>query len=362
MIPDRHDAATKTALPMTTSNSRALKPSRLSASWLDDAAAQLGTNKTGLVARVLAYGLLPVETGDFRPEPDPAATFEEACSRVERIRREEDGAVSPACATRLMGHGRRTRKAFLLIHGLTNSPMQFEDLGRILHDRGHTVYIPLMPLHGRVSHDVRELAALTADDLRAFADRSADIAAGLGEEVHVVGVSGGANVAVWLAQNRADLTGRSLFIAPFFKAAGVPAFVSRILLNAAARLPNVAFEDSDVVEREWVYRGQSSRGVAAVWQLIQSVAAQARRGEKPAGKLIVLTTAVDNTSDNVPTRSLISDWRRAGADVEAIEFDETLDIAHNSLDPAADPAKRDVVHARILALLGEANPVQHAPR
>ena len=48
-----------------------------------------------------------------------------------------------------------------------------------------------MPYHGLQSHQVSELAQLTAQDLRAYADQAVDIAAGLGDEVVPVGLSGG---------------------------------------------------------------------------------------------------------------------------------------------------------------------------
>ena len=43
----------------------------------------------------------------------------------------------------------------------------------------------------------------------------------------------------------------------------------------------------------------------------------------------------------------------AGADVEMFEFAAAEDIPHNSIDPAADAAKKALVYAKILEMLGE---------
>lgn len=330
-----------------------LQPKRLSNDWIAESAASLGMSKNALIARLLYYGLLPLPARDFPPRPAPLSTYEEAAARIEGIKRAEDGPIDPVCYTRLFSHGRRTERAFILIHGLTNSPLQFVDLARMLHARGHNVYIPLMPFHGKMSHDVRELAILTAEHLRDYADVSVDIAAGLGERVGVVGVSGGANVAMWAGQFRTESVDQSLLVAPFYTAAGVSAYVSRMLANAFAKLPNVAFEDPNEAIRNWVYRGQSSRGIFAVWELIRYVRRYAHYGHAPRGKVGVLLTGADNTSDNRSTYAIVEEWRYAGGDVTTYEFDASLDIAHNSIDPAADPHKRALVHTKMMELLGE---------
>jgi len=48
----------------------------------------------------------------------------------------------------------------VLIHGTTNSPRQWEELGGALHALGHNVLILRMPHHGLESRSVGELKAL----------------------------------------------------------------------------------------------------------------------------------------------------------------------------------------------------------
>ena len=49
----------------------------------------------------------------------------------------------------------------------------------------------------------------------------------------------------------------------------------------------------------------------------------------------------------------IRDRREHSANVIADEFAPELNIPHNAIDPAADPAKKAIVYARMLELLGE---------
>jgi hypothetical protein len=69
--------------------------------------------------------------------------------------------------------------------------------------------------------------------------------------------------------------------------------------------------------------------------------------------VFVLTTPKDHTANNRTTASLVNLWQQAGTDVVTYEFDASLDIPHNSVDPAADPAKKQLVYDKILELLGE---------
>ena len=105
--------------------------------------------------------------------------------------------------------------------------------------------------------------------------------------------------------------------------------------------------------REWVYRGQATRGVAAFLGIGQEIRSQAKEGTSPDGQVFILTTAKDDTANNHTTESLVNHWRQAGADVATYQFDASQNIPHNSVDPAADAAKKQLVYDKILEFLGE---------
>jgi carboxylesterase len=110
--------------------------------------------------------------------------------------------VREICLPVLLTHGARTPWATVFLHGFTNCPEQFRELGRRFFELGHNVYIPRMPFHGLASPLANHLAPVSGAMLVAYGEQALDLAHGLGERVMVVGFPGGATVAAWLAQNR----------------------------------------------------------------------------------------------------------------------------------------------------------------
>lgn len=322
----------------------------------------LGLAAAGVLA-VLALFLIPVSTGHLEPRRDPCPSYEAAADRFAAIAAEEVPVCFPAGRSLLFDHGRRTPRAFVLIHGMTNSPYQFEEFGRLLWSRGYNVLIPRLPYHGLHSRRLRELWRVRAEDLRAYADDAIDLAAGLGDEVIVIGVSAGAAVAAWPAQNRPEVS-HAVLLAPFLGAHGVPRFVTTLLMNICSRIPSIDLENPTEPRREWVYRGQTTRPLAETVRLTRAVSRQAAKNPPAAGRLFVLTTAGDVQVDNAETERLAGLWRDKGAAVIFREFEPALAVPHNPIDPTAEAGKRALVYGELLALLdipAGLTPVEVAP-
>ena len=64
-----------------------------------------------------------------RPER-PARSYAEAVERFETLLREDSAAVDPRSRSRLETPGKRTQRAIVFLHGLTNSPQQFARLSQ----------------------------------------------------------------------------------------------------------------------------------------------------------------------------------------------------------------------------------------
>ncbi len=306
----------------------------------------------GLVAIILVLGLIPATTDKLEPNPNPVASYTEAIQRFETIQQEEAPIVNDASGSLLMTHGDKTEQVYVLIHGTTNSPRQWEELGNALHDRGYNVLILRIPHHGLKSHDVSELKALRAEELRDYADETVDLAIGLGDEITVIGISGGGAVTTWIAQHRPEVA-RILALSPFYGIPEVLPFLNTFLMNLASRVPNVTLQNPAEPQRDWVYRGEATRGVAEFMRLGRNVFRSAEGTAPMASSIYFITTAVDDTADNDYTVELADIWVEAGSDVSSFEFDASYDIPHNSVDPAADPEKKALVYAKILELLGE---------
>ena len=160
-------------------------------------------------------------------------------------------------------------------------------------------------------------------------------------------------VASWIAQNRADVE-RVLPLSPFFGVPEVPPFANTFLMNLASRVPSVTLKNPAEPAHDWVYQGEATRGVAEFMILGRALFSKAEASAPAAAEIHFVTTAIDDTADNDFAAELASIWRGSGATVTSFEFDEAAGIPHNSVDPAGDAAKKALVYAKILELLGEA--------
>ncbi len=244
----------------------------------------------------------------------------------------------------------------MLVHGVTNAPREFEEFGKMLYDQGANVLLMRMPHHGMKSGDIRELSALTPEELREYADTTIDIAAGLGDNVTAIGLSGGATVAAWMAQNREE-TARAVLLSPFMGIIQVPHIFDPFVANFLSRLPEIVIPDEGEPEREWVYMGFDSRGSDAFLRLGQFVVRQAEKTPPQANPILILTTASDDVADNYWSKKLADLWTAHGADVTYHEFPKSDKVPHASIDPSAGEHARGLVYGAMLKWL-EQNPVQ----
>ncbi|NQU02842.1 MAG: alpha/beta fold hydrolase [Syntrophaceae bacterium] len=102
--------------------------------------------------------------------------------------------------------------AVLLLHGFTSSPWEFRTLAAALHERGLTVYAPLLPGHGTDPDDLRKT---TAQEWIDAAVDAYDELSKNGTSISVAGFSMGATLAMYLAATRK--VERLLLLAPFVR-------------------------------------------------------------------------------------------------------------------------------------------------
>ncbi len=142
-----------------------------------------GVAVLALLVVVLVLAVVPVSTSGLGSQPDPAASYEDAVRHFEDAAAGETAVYAP-CASRLMTHGHQTDGVVVLVHGLTNCPRQFVELGEEIYDMGANVLILRTPYHGLASEDGTK-----------------------------IGKVGNVVVTAWISQNRADVT-RTVVIAP----------------------------------------------------------------------------------------------------------------------------------------------------
>jgi len=248
--------------------------------------------------------------------------------------------VNPACRTRLYTHGRRTERALVLLHGFTNCPAQFDELGRRFFESGWNVVIPRYPRHGYTDRLNTAIAELREEQLLAVANRAADAGAALGERLTVAGLSLGGILTGYLAQTR-DQVDRAVLIAPMFGLKPIPGPALAALARTARVVPNFYIwwdaKARDRVGPPHGYPRFATRAYAALFGAGSKVTAAARHSRPKAGAIAVITNAAEPRLDNRFTKRLVEAWRHHGATVDTFEFPASEGLPHDLIDPVANP-------------------------
>ena len=287
--------------------------------------------------------------------PNPAAGYSEALERLAVLQARDGPNVHPRAHTLLLTHGAATDRVVVWFHGYTDSPNQFARLAQLSFERGWNVLVPRLPHHGLSDPMTPDTALLTAEMLARSADEALDIAAGLGQQVVVGGLSMGGVISGWLAQQRREVV-QAVLLAPAFGAFVIPAPLTRLVGEAAARLPN-AFEWWDPINKEGIkqpeisYPRYARRGVAAFLRLSYAMQDLARQSPPAARRMWVITAESDMAISQPMVEHMVKLWRAQGVKVQTHRFPASLGLDHNFVDPGHPKQHVDVVFPVILAAL-----------
>lgn len=167
-----------------------------------------------LIAVATVY-FWPHGSGELQAGTRETVSYAEALERVEsQQQRDLDNSVTPECQSTLMTHGDRAEGAVVFLHGIRVCPSQFNELATYFFEQGYNVYIPVAPAHGTAVN--QDHANVKAEELVDYLNESVTIATGLGGEVGVVGLSGGAALGTWAAHYRPEVE-RLLLLSAFYE-------------------------------------------------------------------------------------------------------------------------------------------------
>ncbi|MCO8275521.1 alpha/beta fold hydrolase [Actinoplanes sp. TRM 88003] len=242
-----------------------------------------------------------------------------------------DRTVRPQSHSRLLSHGSRTERAVLLLHGYTHGPEQMDALAGDFHARGYNVWVPRAPGHGTT--DPGDHRRITTSGLTMYATRGLDIAAGLGGEVGVVGISAGAILATWLTQQSGPAVNRLLLLSPFFGPA--PGQVPASLLRPLTFLYGRGLLPDRVTSR-----GYSLRSVSRYLAITRHLVKPAR----PAGlrSIALVISALDDVVDTAAATAVPARIAGVGVGVGEILLPtlvvpELTGLGHDTLSLAGRP-------------------------
>ena len=252
----------------------------------------------------------------------------------------------------LSTHGGRTSRAYVLLHGLTATPLQFASFGELLFAGGANVYIPRMPRHGHADRLTTVLQDLTAAELRAFANESVSRARELGDEVVVAGFSVGGLISAWIGQYHT--VARSVSVAPFLGLAFLPHALTAGAARLALRAPN-RFWWWDPLLRERFgtdhgYPRFATHAVAQAANLGHDLLADARHRPAATADLRIVLNDRETTISNAAARRLAARWTRNGSTV-ALHRIAGLPLSHDIIEPLRSPELARRVYPQLLALV-----------
>jgi len=305
----------------------------------------------GVIAFIL---FTPWNIATLTSHPNPVQSYAEAVQRIETVWAQEASGMNPVCRLQFMTHDQPVERAIVLVHGYTNCPQQFHELGQRFYDLGYNVLIAPLPYHGLADRMTEEHAQLKAKDLVTYADEMVDIAHGLGKQVVIVGISGGGVTVAWTAQYRQDID-LAVIISPAFGYQQIPAPLTMPAANLYLTLPN-SFQwwdpslQADSGEA-YTYPRYSTRALAEFLRLGFAVQGAAQREPPAAHSILVVTNANDTAVNNVLTASVVKVWREHGASVTTSEFEAELQLGHDVIDPTQPYERIDIVYPRLIDLI-----------
>jgi len=266
--------------------------------------------------------------------PQVTLDYPKAVARAAMMQTQQDDLI-PACQTQLLTHGEKTDKVIVFLHGLTNCPAQFSELGQLFYEMGYNVFIPRMPYHGYTDRMRKDQSQLTAEELVMYSNEVTDIAQELGDEVTVVGFSAGGVLAAWLAQNRVDID-RVILISPVLGLASVPAPLTELAAKTLLALPDFYVWWNPTVKEDLPGLGSprfSSHALAELLRLSESIWRQAEQNAPQVGAVLAITNDFDFGVSQEAFERLLTQWEQQGVSVQTYTIPWDYLWPHDFIDP-----------------------------
>ena len=295
----------------------------------------------------------PLETDSLTAfSSQNAIDYDEAVSRVAMMQARQDDII-PACRTQLLTHGEKTDKVIVLLHGLTNCPAQFSDLGQHFYDLGYNVFIPRMPYHGYSDRMSKDQSQLTAEELIVYSNEVADIAHGLGDEITVTGFSAGGVLAAWMAQNRTDID-QVVLISPALGLASVPAPLTEFTAKTLLTLPDFYVWWNPAVKEDLPGLGSprfSSHALTELLRLSEFVQQQAEQEAPQVNEVLAISNDFDFGVSQAALKNLITQWEQQGVPVETYTIPWNNLWMHDFIDPYMPENQPDLANPLLVELI-----------
>ena len=325
---------------------------------------------TGVVA-LLVLGLAVLGVVLFTPLLDrpiavdaaPAGSYSEAMGLADDLRAADGPEVDTRCRSQVIDQGGPTEQSVVLLHGYTNCPAQFSLIAQAYADAGYNVVVPRLPGHGEADRLTTALSDIDPAAVTGTGDLAVDIAAGLGEKVTVVGLSGGGTLAGWLASERDEVT-EAILIAPLVVPKVVPEFAVAPVARASRLIPDVfLWWDSDLKDAlndpPYAYPRFSLRSLGTFLAIGQDTRSTEPGRQTPLDRLVVVVNENDAAVSNAGVYDVERQLEQLlPLDVEGVDrvdyvFPADAGYQHDLIDPEGENADDlDQIYPALGPLLG----------
>jgi len=310
----------------------------------------------GLMIAILLFFMTPWNIAGLSSHARPAQSYTEALHLIEILREQEPQKINPLCRTHLMTHGDKTDRAIILVHGYTSDPQAFQELGQWFYNAGLNVLIAPLPHHGLADRMTDAHARLTAEELVNYADRTLNIAHGLGKRVIMMGISAGGVTTAWAAQNRNDID-LAVIISPAFGFYKIPTPLTAAAMNVYSMLPDALVWWDPLLKEKVLpahdYPRYSQHALAQILRLGFTVQADAQHKPPSAKKIVIVLNANDKMINNEMTMKMVNIWKKHHAALTRYEFEADLKLCHDIIDPAQPDQRIDIVYPRLMELINQ---------
>lgn len=188
-------------------------------------------------------------------------------------------------------------------------------------------------------------------------DETVGIAAALGGNVVVVGLSAGANIAAWIAQTRPEVY-RVVLIAPALDVALIPPPFADPVMRLALRLPNLTVRRRPDPLRPDRDPGFATHGIAEMRRLGLIVRRMADRSPPAVRQIAFLLNENDRTVRNQSALELAHTWARSttGMDVRGYLLPRSLGLPHDIIESHNAGQRTDLIYPIVAALVRGEDP------
>lgn len=301
---------------------------------------------TGIVGVCVLF--LPPQPVEVLSQTFHYTSYEDAIEDFSRFDASFTEPLSPLCPSQLLTSGQKESKALILFHGYTNCPKQFEEFAQRMHAAGYNVLIPRAPGHGYQDRMSEALASVTAEQMQEYILRSVAIAEQIGDEVTIVGLSGGGTFALWSAMYLPDID-HVVSISPVTYPWGFSPLLQNFVIKYAALTPNTFKWWDETLQNDLPapaqnYRRYATKSMATVLHMTNTIEYALKTGAHPKTPVTFIINQADKALRPKELLRLAQLYSASGAPTTWEIFPESMGLPHDLIDPVNIKDNKEYVY------------------